>query len=84
MDDIHAYRKRYEIAIRLLRSSSISERNKQLIEKFCNDCFAQGITAGRVQKYAFILRKVAEWLGKDFDSVTEDDLKRVVATINTS
>ncbi|RLI80892.1 hypothetical protein DRP04_07330 [Archaeoglobales archaeon] len=84
MDDIHAYRKRYEIAIRLLRSSSISQRNKELIEKFCNDCFAQGITAGRVQKYAFILRKVAEWLGKDFDSVTEDDLKRVVATINTS
>lgn len=84
MDDIHAYRKRYEIAIRLLRSSSISQRDKELIEKFCNDCFAQGITAGRVQKYAFILRKVAEWLGKDFDSVTEDDLKRVVATINTS
>lgn len=84
MDDIHSYRKRYEVAIRLLRSSSISQRNKELIERFCNDCFAQGITAGRVQKYAFILRKVAEWLEKDFDSVTEDDLKRVVAIINTS
>lgn len=66
MDDLHAYRKRYEIAIRLLKNSNISERNKEIIEKFCNDCFAQGITAGRVQKYAFILRRVAEWLGKDF------------------
>ena len=29
-------------------------------------------------------RKVAEWLGKDFDKATKDDLKRVVAMINTS
>jgi len=84
MEDVHAYRKRYEIAIRLLRESGISQRNKQLIEKFCNDCFAQGIKAGRVQKYAYILRRVAEWLGKDFDSAGEDDLKRVVALIHTS
>ncbi len=84
MEDVHFYSKRYEVAIRLLRDSCISQKNKELIEKFCNDCFAQGITAGRVQKYAYILRKVAEWLGKDFDSATEDDLKRVVALINTS
>jgi len=83
-DDIHALRRRYELALKLLRQSGISPRNKQLIEKFCNDCFAQGIKAGRVQKYAYILRKVAEWLGKDFDKATEDDLKRVVAMINTS
>jgi len=80
-NDIHRYWKRYEIALRLLRQSNISQRNKQLIEKFCNDCFAQGITAGRVQKYAYILRKIAEWLGKDFDKATEEDLKRVVAII---
>ena len=83
MEDVHFYSKRYEIAIRLLRESNISSKNKQIIEKFCNDCFAQGITAGRVQKYAFILRRVAEWLGKDFDRAGEDDLKRVVAIINT-
>ena len=84
MEDVHSYSKRYEIAIRLLRESGISQKNKELIEKFCNDCFAQGITAGRVQKYAYILRKVAEWLGKDFDKATEDDLKKVVAMINTT
>ncbi len=82
--NIHRYWKRYEIALRLLRQSNISQKNKQLIEKFCNDCFAQGITAGRVQKYAYILRKVAEWLGKDFDKATEEDLKKVVAVINAS
>ncbi len=52
MEDVHFYRKRYELEIRLLRESGISQKNKELIEKFCNDCFAQGITAGRVQKYA--------------------------------
>ncbi len=83
MEDVHAYRKRYELAIRLLKNSSIFEKNKQLIEKFCNDCFAQGITAGRVQKYAYILRRVAEWLGKDLDVANEDDLKRVITMINT-
>jgi len=83
-EDIHNYTRKYELALKLLRQSSISERNKQLIENFCNDCFAQGITAGRVQKYAYTLRKIAEWLGKDFDKATEEDLKRVVAIINTS
>ena len=85
MEDIHGYRKKYELAIRILRRSKIiSEKNKELIEKFCQECFAQGIKAGRVQKYAFTLRKIAEWLGKDFDKATEDDLKRVVAVINSS
>ena len=84
MEDIHEYRKRYELAIRLLRSSAISERNKELIEKFCNDCFAQGITAGRVQKYVYTLKRIASWLGKDFDAADEEDLKKIVAMINTS
>ena len=84
MEDVHAYRNRYELAIRLLRESGISQKNKELIEKFCNDCFAQGIKAGRVQKYAYILRKVAEWLEKDFDTANEDDLRRIVAKVNTS
>jgi len=84
MEDVHSYSKRYETAIRLLRNSEISERNKELIEKFCNDCFAQNITPGKVQKYAYILRKVAEWMGKDFESATEDHLKRVITMINTS
>ena len=83
-EDIHNYAKRYEIALRLLKQSNISERNKELIEKFCNECFAQGVKAGRVQKYAYILRKVAEWLEKDFDKATESEIKRVVAIINTS
>jgi len=80
--DIHHYWRRYEIALKLLRQSSISKRNKELIEKFCNDCLSQGITPGRVQKYAYILRKIAEWLKKDFDKVTEEDLKKIVAMIN--
>ena len=84
MEDVHSYSKRYETAIRFLRNSEISERNKELIEKFCNDCFAQNITPGKVQKYAYILRKVAEWMGKDFESATEDHLKRVITMINTS
>jgi len=83
-EDIHNYTRKYELALKLLRQSKISNRNKQLIEKFCNDCISNGITAGRVQKYAFILRKIAEWLEKDFDKATEEDLKRVVAIINTS
>jgi len=83
-EDIHNYTRKYELALKLLRQSNISKRNKQLIEKFCNDCISQGITAGRVQKYAFILRKIAEWLGKDFDKATEEDLKKIVAIINTS
>lgn len=82
--DIHNYSRRYEIALRLLRESSISSRNKDLIERFCNDCFSQGITVGRIQKYAYILRKIAEWLEKDFDKATEDDIKRIVVVINTS
>jgi site-specific recombinase XerD len=80
-EDIHNSRLRYEIGLRLLRNSSISEKNKELIEKFCEDCFSQGIKHGRMRKYIYILRKIAEWLGKDFDKAEVEDIKRVVAII---
>lgn len=47
MEDMNSYSKCYETAIRLLRSLKIFERNKELIEKFCNNCFVQNIAVGK-------------------------------------
>jgi len=79
--DIHNYEKKFESALRKMQTSNISKRNKKLIEKFYNFCFANGIGKPRVVKYLGTLRQLAEWLKKDFDKVKQADIERVVTSI---
>ncbi len=68
----------------------ISQRNVELIRKFCDDA-ALGKTvlgrqkkklgAGRILKYLETLRKIAHWLQEDFDKVTVERMERLIATI---
>lgn len=73
-----------ERSIALVTSSSLSSRNKELALTFKDNCLANGLSPRRVSKYLWQLRQVSQWLGKDFDKATIDDLKRVVATVETS
>jgi site-specific recombinase XerD len=62
----------------------ISERNSELIKDFEAHCFTSGLTKIRIVKYMRYLRKIAERLGKDFDSATREDIERVVNYIERS
>ncbi len=70
--DIHDMDKRLASAKRLVaKSNPITERNSELISKFEDFGFATGLSKLRITKYFYSLRKLAEWLDKDFDQATK-------------
>jgi integrase len=83
--DIHGYgrwlaRAREGVA----RCNPISPRNSELIQRFADHCEAGGLGPARVAKYLIILRRLAAWLGKDFDGAGREDIERLVRRIETS
>jgi site-specific recombinase XerD/ribosomal protein S27AE len=83
--DIHEYGRRVERAKALLaRSNPISRQNQKLISDFLRHCEANGLSKGRIAKYAINLRQIAEWLGKDFDKATKGDIENLMHRVETS
>ena len=73
---------RIETALKNLKQNKeISERNKGLIIKFYEESAAQGISVSRLIRYVYILTKTAKLLKKDFDTVTKDDMVKVIGDI---
>ncbi|MBS3125444.1 hypothetical protein J4211_04310 [Candidatus Woesearchaeota archaeon] len=52
---------------------NITQYNKDIIEKFDKYLSAQIISLKRRSKYLWILGKLAELFGKDFDKVTREE-----------
>ena len=79
--DIHNYDKQLVSTLERMKSSSISNKNKAIIEKFGNSCFATGIGKPRVIKYVQTLKTLALWLKKDLEKANREDIKKVVTSI---
>lgn len=78
-ESIHNYDSKMKAVLnKLNNNSSISQRNKDLILKFKEDCFANGLSKGRAIKYIYHLKKLNEWLGKNFEDATREDIKKLV------
>ncbi len=81
--DIQNYDKRYKRVIGKIKESSISERNKNLIENFERNCFiVEALSKPRRIKLMdtlFILAR--DYLKKDFDKIKAYELKDAVKTI---
>ena len=73
-----------KISGRADKIDGISEENKEIIDKFACDCYADGLTKNRVDKYRGYLLHLAAALGKNLIDVTKEDLKRLVAEIECS
>ncbi len=71
-------------SVELVEQSPLSEVNKQLTLRFKDECLANGLSEKRVSKYLWQLRKFGAWLKIDFDKARLEDIKRVVALIETS
>jgi site-specific recombinase XerD/ribosomal protein L40E len=77
--DIYGLKLRLERAERRVEAGNpISARSAELIKRFGDHCFSEGLSEARVVKYLTLLRKVAEWLGKDLDEATREDIERLV------
>lgn len=69
---------------RLHKRESVSKRNRELILKFIERQTSTGeVKERRVLKYLNELPNWAEWLGKDFDKVTQDDLTRALSILES-
>ena len=74
--DIYNRERRYERRKEWLEETkTISEKNKQMIQKFCSSCHATGMGKLRIVKYMVYLPKIGQMLDKDFDKVTKEDVQ---------
>jgi len=80
MLDLHNYDHLYALAEAQVRSSSLSDRNKEFIFRYRDACLLQQ-TCGKVRliRVLGVLILFGKELGKDFDQVTRDDLQAVIA-----
>ncbi|MFH1774717.1 MAG: hypothetical protein ABH874_07155 [Methanobacteriota archaeon] len=85
--DIFNSERRYENAVKRLKESGISQRNKELILGFANDCLigwgGVKIKKLRAVKYICLLKVLAEILEKEFDYVDKEDVKRLLHSIDS-
>ncbi len=65
----------------VVESHEITVRNKELILRFLNHISPE-VSERRLTFYTHKLRKLAGWLGKDFDVVTEDDLRSLITFLS--
>lgn len=77
--DIHNFSNQLENRIKLLMNSSISQRNKDLILKFRDNCSLEGLSIPRIVKYMVVLRM---WGGLlEFETASIQDVKKAVRII---
>ena len=80
--DIHNRERNLRNAVRRIKNSrKISKKNKELILKFHDECFSNSLSIDRVLFYLDRLSKIAQWLRKNFQTATKEDLKELTARI---
>jgi site-specific recombinase XerD len=82
--DIYNCKRKLQLAQESVRASpKISESNKKDILAFNEHCFAEGLGVDRVIHYTWILKRLAEEVGKDFRAATKADIVKLVANVET-
>ncbi|MBW1731422.1 MAG: tyrosine-type recombinase/integrase [Deltaproteobacteria bacterium] len=81
---IYDYERRLRCALKTLERADISEANRKVILGFNQESLSLGLSKARIVKYTYYLLKMAEWLGKDFESATVEDIKSLVRKIDES
>lgn len=79
--DIHNYKRRLERTLNKIEKSAISDKNKKLVLGFHDNCFTEGLSLPKIERYLFDLHKLAEMIGKDMSKATKQDLQKIVAEI---
>lgn len=84
MVDIHNYERNLELALKILKDLPISTSNKEDIIAFKDYCFSEGLSIAKIIRYVYDLRKLAEWLEKDFRTATKKDIEVLAGKIERS
>jgi len=83
MVGIHNYERMYEVCLRSVKECGLSERNKKFILEFVDDCVLDQLGKPRIIRLVYVLKKVGVAVGKDFDTVTKEDIKKIVMDVET-
>lgn len=84
-DSIHDYDKRIRCVLERIRNNeSFSERDKEIIIEFKEDCLSNGMSKGRALKYIYLLKRIRIFLGKNFEDASTEDIKKLVIRIENS
>ena len=62
----------------------LTPRNRELLESYYVDKVNEGITKPRILSLLEQTSRILEWLGKDWDKVTKEDLKIIVTKIRAN
>lgn len=82
--DVQGFERRFQRALENLKGAKdVSERNKSTILKFIDLGLAEGLSKGRLVKYAYNLGAIARWLGKDFESANREDIEKVARSLES-
>ena len=82
--DLYNYKDRLERILHKLDTAPISQSNKELISLFNRTCFLEGLSIPRRLKLIGGLIMLAQdYIKKDFDKVTKQDLKDAVMRIDS-
>lgn len=82
IEKVYPFQKRFDKLTQDIKQSSMPKVNKEAIAKFTNNCFAEGLSIGRINRYIHNLKQIANWLGnKKFEDVTTEDIKSLIAEL---
>lgn len=83
--DPHNYKRRLERQLLSIEKDSlIQSKNKKHITRFVDFVSSEGISTGRVARYVFDLKTVAQFLKKDFEDANKTDIQLLVRNLETS
>lgn len=81
---VHRYERRLELFEKRIRESEISEASKADLFRYRNDLISEGYSVPRVLKLMGTLYVFSRELGKPLSNAVEEDIRRVITTIETS
>jgi integrase/recombinase XerD len=79
--DIHNAKRNLKRILVRVQNSQISDKNKNLIESFYNDCVLSGLSVCRILFYIYKIFRIIHLLDKDLSEATKEDIKETVRKI---
>jgi len=84
VETINDWDRRLELTLASVRKKVKRRANQDVITRFMDECFAQGLSKGRATKYAYYLTVLDGWHDASFRDAGVDDIKRLVGAIERS
>jgi len=80
---IHNFQRQYDWYVKRLGEIGMSKHNMEIVLRFKDMCFLNGLSKVRVVKYLRFFVFLSSVFEKDFEKAVKEDIEGIVATINT-